>query len=199
MSWLRGFVDSDWALDSTHQHSIIGFAYILASEAVIYTTRFQNTVALSSTEAAFVAALDTGKLTLYLHSLLADLRLDHEDSILLYEDNVGAFMMTDSEKPTQRTQHIDICHFALLEWVEQDLVCLKQISTKLNMANILTKSKPRIIFHCQNDILMGKFSLYSFAQVRACFAYAVQLLFPITADVQICSHDKCFLFVIFSV
>ena len=111
---------------------------MLAGAAIVYKTRFQSTVALSSTEAEFVAASDAGKLALYLHSLLTDLRLDHDKAILLYKDNAGAFMLVDAGKPTRRTRHIDICHFALLDWVERDLIHLEKISTKLNTANVLT-------------------------------------------------------------
>ena len=81
---------------------------MLAGAAIVYKTRFQSTVALSSTKAEFVAASDAGKLALYLHSILDKLGLDHNKAILLYEDNAGAFMMADARKPTQRTRHIDI-------------------------------------------------------------------------------------------
>ena len=174
MSPLHGFVDSDWASDSTHRRSVSGFTYMMAGAAIVYKTWFQSTVALSSTEAEFVAASDAGKLALYLHSLLADLDLDHNEAILLYEDNAGAFMMADAGKPTQRTRHIDIRHFALLDWVERDMIRLEQISTKLNTADVLTKSTPRIIFHCHNNILMGKLNPHSFANIRMCFAYTVR-------------------------
>ena len=174
VSSLQSFVDSDWASDSTHCRLVIGFLYMLAGASIVYKTRFQSAVALSFTEAEFVAASDAGKLSLYLHSLLDELGLDHNKAILLYEDNTGAFMMADASKPTQQTRHIDICHFALPDWVERDLICLEQISMTLNTADVLTKSTPRIIFHCHNNILMGKLSPHSFTKVHACFVYAVQ-------------------------
>ena len=105
---LHGFVDSDWASDSTHQRLVTGFSFMLAGAVIVYKTMFQSTVALSSIEAEFVAASDTGKLSLYLHSLLTELGLNHDDAILLYEENAGAFMIADDEKQTQQTQHIDI-------------------------------------------------------------------------------------------
>ena len=75
---------------------------MLAGAAIVYKTRFQSAVALSSTEAEFVAASDAGKLALYLHSLMDKLGLDHNDAILLYEDNASAFMMANTEKPKQQ-------------------------------------------------------------------------------------------------
>ena len=145
---------------------------MLADAEIVYKTRFQSTIALSSTELESVAASDAEKFALYLHSLLAKLGLNHDDTILLYEDNAGAFMMSDSGKSTQQTRHINIQHFALLNWVERDLVRLEKISTKLNTADILTKSTPCIIFHCHNNIIIGKLSPQSFELV--CTAYAVR-------------------------
>ena len=101
VSSLHGFVDSDWASDSTHRRLVTNFTYMLAGAAIVYKTCFQSAVALSSTEAEFVAASDAGKLALYLHSLLDELDLDHNKVILLYEDNTGPFMMADAGKPTQ--------------------------------------------------------------------------------------------------
>ena len=174
ISPLHGFVDSNWASDTTHRRSVTGIVYMMAGAAVVYKTKFQKTVALSSTEAEFVAAADAGKYALYLRSLLKDLGEDQELAVVLYEDNVGAYLMADAGQPTTRTRHIDIKHFALLDWVENDMIKLQRIATSINSADNLTKSTPRIIFHRHNDIIMGKFNPKQFVNVRTCFAYRVQ-------------------------
>ena len=108
VSPLHGFVDSDWAADTTHRRSVTGFAYMLAGATVVYKTWFQSTIALSSTEAEFVAASDARKMALYLHTLLEELGVPHNEVVLLYNDNDGTFLMADAGKPTQQTRHIDI-------------------------------------------------------------------------------------------
>ena len=100
--------------------------------------------------------------------------MPHNAAIPLYEDNVGAFLMADAGQLTRRTQHIDIRHFALLDWVEKDLVRLCKISTTLNSADILTKSTARIIFHRHNDVIMGNFSPHGYAKMKCCFAFATR-------------------------
>ena len=74
---------------------------------------------------------------------------------------MGAYKMAVAGQPTKRTRHMDIIHFALIDWVEQDLVQLSQILTKLNTADILTKSTARVLFHRHNDVLMEKYPLIS--------------------------------------
>ena len=50
--------DSDWAGDSTHRKSVMGIVIKLAGGAIMYKYRFQDTIALSSTDAEFIAAVD---------------------------------------------------------------------------------------------------------------------------------------------
>ena len=136
--------------------------------------KIQKKVALSSTEAEFVAAADAGKYDLYLQSLLHNLREEQDSAVILYEDNVGAFLMADAGQPTPRTRHIAIKHFALLDWVENNLVCLQRIAASINSVDNMTKANPRILFHRHNDIIMGKISPSRFEKVSSCFAYCVQ-------------------------
>ena len=100
VSPLHGFVDSNWASDTTHQCSLTGVVYMMAGAEVVYKTKFQQTVAMLSTEAEFLAAADAGKYALYLRSILKDLGEDQQTAVVLYEDNMGAFLMVDAGQST---------------------------------------------------------------------------------------------------
>ena len=69
------YSDSDWGSDATHRRSVTGIIILLAGAAVLYLTHYQRAIALSSTEAEFVAASKAGKHALYMRSLLMDLGL----------------------------------------------------------------------------------------------------------------------------
>ena len=43
-------------------------------------------------------------------------------------------------QPTRRTFHMDIKHFAFLDWVEQDLLISESIKTSYNAADAMTKT-----------------------------------------------------------
>ena len=64
--------------------------YIMSGGVVAYKTRFQDTIALSSTEAEFFAASDAGKLALYVRSILHNLGLHQKQATVIYENNMGA-------------------------------------------------------------------------------------------------------------
>jgi len=121
---LIGLVDSDWAGDSIKRKSMTGVIIMLAGGAIAYKAKYQEVIALSTTEAEFVAACDAAKMILFFRSILEDLGIPKEEATMLYEDNNGALMMANAQQPTRRTRHMDIKHFSLLDWVERDLTHL---------------------------------------------------------------------------
>lgn len=93
---------------------------------------------------------------LFFRSLLDDLGIAQQQSTILYEDNNGALMMANAQQPTRRTRHMDIKKFALLDWVERDLLTLHSIKTTDNTADTMTKALGRQLFFRHSDTLMGR-------------------------------------------
>ncbi len=93
---------------------------------------------------------------LYFRSLLADLGVEQKQATVLFQDNNGALLMANAQQPTRRTGHMDIKKFALLEWVEQDLIILADIKTAENAADGLTKPLAKQLFYRHADTLLGR-------------------------------------------
>ena len=148
--------DSDHATDSTHRRSVTGIIHHLARGTVHYKTKYQDIVALSASEAEFIAAAEAGKQILYLRSVLEDIGLPQTEATTLYEDNMGALLMANAQKPTKRTKHMATRHFALQDWVNTDLIILKRINTSDNYADAMTKALPRILFYRHMEYIQGK-------------------------------------------
>jgi hypothetical protein len=153
---MYGYVDADWATDSTHRKSVTGMVIMYAGGAIGYKTNYQDTIAHSSTEAEFAAACDTAELILFFRYLLEDLQLEQRHATILYEDNQGTLQMANAQQPTRRTRHVDIKKFALLDWMEQDLIILHPITTKENAADTLTKSLGKQLLYRHCDTIMGR-------------------------------------------
>jgi len=149
-------VDADWATDTRHRKSVTGIILMYAGGVVGYKTKYQETIALSSTEAEFTAACEAAKQILFFQSLLDDLAIQQTAATILYEDNNGALMMANAQQPTRRTRHMDIKKFAIQQWVEQDLLLLHSISTHDNAADVMTKGLARQLFYCHVDTIMGR-------------------------------------------
>jgi hypothetical protein len=57
--------DSDWAGDMKHRQSVTGLILQLAGGTIVYKTKYQDIISLSTTEAEFSAACNAGKAILY--------------------------------------------------------------------------------------------------------------------------------------
>ena len=151
-----GYTDSDWASDVSHRRSVSAWLYILAGAVVLYKTRFQDAVALSTTEAEFVSTSDAGKSGIYVRTILDELRLSQLSPTVIYVDNKGAYNIAQQGQPTKNSKHIDIRHFAIQDWVEKDLISLESVKTTSNVSDSLSKATQKQLFHRHFDFIMGK-------------------------------------------
>ena len=178
---LHGYVDSDWGSDRQHRRSISGIVFMLAGAAIFYKTRYQPTVALSSTEAEFAAAADAGKAALYLRSILHELGVEQLLPTVIYEDNNGARLMTNAQQPTRRTRHVELKQFAVLQWVEDEQIIFGDIGTAYNISDSLTKQTGRTKFHQHHDLLMGR--------LRPKYARSTDPTLPIISKCSFSAYD----------
>ena len=86
---------------------------------------------------------------------MEDIGLEQTEATIIFEDNQGAIAMANAGKPTKRTRQIDTRHFAILSWVEQDLITLQRIPTGDNSSDAMTKNTPKILFNRHKDHIMG--------------------------------------------
>ena len=137
---LVGFVDAAHATDIPSRRSITGLVFCLAGGAIAYKSKLQATVATSSTEAEFIAAVHAAKLAKYLRSVLLEFGFPQDGPTPLYEDNMAAIAMINERKPTPRSRHIDIQHFAIQEWQQRGIIVMHHIPGVINVADQATKA-----------------------------------------------------------
>lgn len=152
----HAYMDATWASDLKSRRSFGGMCVRLAGGSVAYKAWLQATVALSSTESEFISASDTGKVLLYIRSILYDLGVPQDAATIAYEDNDACTAMANAQKPTSRTRHIDTRLHALCEWVERDLIKLERVDTARNMADHFTKQLTPTLFNRHVDYILGK-------------------------------------------
>ncbi|GJY12519.1 retrovirus-related pol polyprotein from transposon TNT 1-94 [Tanacetum coccineum] len=70
---LKGFTDSDWAGSVEDRRSTSGNCFLIGSIVVSWSSKKQATVALSSTEAEYVAATSLACQAVWLRRILCDL------------------------------------------------------------------------------------------------------------------------------
>lgn len=139
---LIGFTDSDWAADTDDRRSTTGYCYTFTGGCVAWQTRKQRTVALSSTEAEYMALTECAKHGQWTTQLLEQLDFD-VDPIPLFTDSLGAKAIAENPVHHGRTKHIDIRHHYVRDAVSNGTFNVSTVGTKDNVADILTKSFSR--------------------------------------------------------
>ena len=126
-----------------YRHSTSGNVFSLACGAVSWLSKKQATVALSTTEAEYVALSTATQEVIWLRRLLADMGEPLEGPTEIYEDNQGAISMAKSPVGHARTKHIDKRYHFVRERVQDRAIALKYIGTDEMIADILTKPLPK--------------------------------------------------------
>jgi len=149
---LEGYSDSDWGSQS-HRHSISGYVFRMGDGAVTWSSKKQSIVALSSTEAEYVAQTHAVKELLWLRTIIGELSSPFENPTTLHCDNQGAIVFVKDNKFHARTKHIDIRYHFIREAVEDNKVEIQYIPTNDNVADIFTKPLGKAKFDCFVGIL----------------------------------------------
>jgi hypothetical protein len=128
---LVGYSDADWGGDLSDRKSTSGYVFILAGAAISWSSKKQPIVALSSTEAEYIALCSAAQEAMFLKSLLVDLGfLNKNEAVTLYSDNQGAISIAKNNVTNNRTKHIDIKFHYIREKVLSNDIKLEYISTE---------------------------------------------------------------------
>jgi hypothetical protein len=129
---LRGFVDASHANDLRNRRSTTGYGFLLACGVIAYRCHTQTITATSSTEAEFLAAVEAAKVAKYLRSILRKLGFPQARPTPIYEDNESIIKMVNAGRPTVRSRHIHIQHFAIQAWKQAGNIHLLHIPGIIN-------------------------------------------------------------------
>ena len=143
---LTGYTDSDWGNDVNTRRSVSGYLFKLHGGAVSWSSKRQPTVALSSTEAEYMALTHATKEAIWLKMFLAELGMVLKSPLVLYEDNQSSVQLAKHPIHHARTKHIDIRHHFVREKVENGEIDIQHLPTSLMPADALTKPLGRQIF-----------------------------------------------------
>ena len=155
---LTGFTDSDFAGDVDGRRSTSGMIYRLNGAAIAWGSRLQGSVALSSTEAEYIAMSWAAQEGTYLRQLLVDLGQGTATAgpTKLAGDNQGSLFLARNTALSKRSKHIDVRHHYIRQCVEGGLVRLEYIPTADLVADVLTKPLPVPSFVKHRAVLLGE-------------------------------------------
>jgi len=109
---LVGYSDADYVGYLVDRKSTTGMAHFLGSCLITWSTKKQNSVALSTAEAEYVVAGSCCTQLLWIKQQLMDSRVD-VGCVLIFCDNTSAINIAKNPVQHKRTKHIDFCHHFL--------------------------------------------------------------------------------------
>eukprot|EP00253_Pinus_taeda_P023353 PITA_23353 len=134
-----GYTDSDWAGSVDDRKSTAGYVFSLGSGAVTWTSKKQQAVAPSSTEAEYRGAVKASCEAVWLRHMLADMHASQTGPTSLFCDNQGVLKLAKNPVFHERTKHVEThCHY-IRQLVEDGSVQLRYVPTSEQPADIFTK------------------------------------------------------------
>jgi hypothetical protein len=176
---LSGYTDSSFGSDYDSLRSITGQCFLMNNSIVSWRAHLQPTVALSSTEAEYMAANESGRTALslvqirnifnsdpveciHVHSVEpTPLKITQEhvgtkrklDSQLIHCDSKGAIHLLNNSHLQRSSKHIDITIHWFREHIANNRLQFEYIKGTLNPADMFTKPLPAPAFRTYREII----------------------------------------------
>jgi hypothetical protein len=134
---LHGFSDADHA-SQEDRHSISGFAFMIGG-CVTASSKRQPIIALSSTEAEYIAMTHSAKEAIWLRALIGDLHKPFTSPTPLHCDNQSAIALSKENQFHARTKRNDLRYHFIRETIEDGHISVPYCPTEEMTADIFYK------------------------------------------------------------
>jgi hypothetical protein len=143
-----GYSDSDFAGGGDDKKSTSGYIFTLAKGAISWKSSKQSVTASSTMEAEYVACHEATLQAMWLKNFVPGLRVVDSISkpLTLYCDNQPAIRYANNNMSLKCSRHIEIKYDVVKDRIQDQTISLKYISTKLMLADPLTKGLPPNVF-----------------------------------------------------
>ena len=154
---LQAYSDANWA-ESEDRISTSGIIIRLIDESeaddeeswgdvIFYSSKKQDNVTLSSTEAEYVAACTCAVRLVWMRRLMQKLGFPQNDPTVIFDDNTGAIDLAEAPAIGARSKHIDVKYHKIRELIRDNIVRLVHCRTENMWADVMTKNTTRPIHH----------------------------------------------------
>ena len=141
------FADSDWAGCKLTRKSTSGIVVQLLGTTILFASRTQETVALSSGEAELYAVGSTVSEGLFVANFLREVGLCSKTTLTTFTDSTAGKSLASRFGTSRRTRHVDARLLFMQELVERGLLRLKKIAGPENVADLGTKHVTLEVLH----------------------------------------------------
>lgn len=138
---LSGYCDSDFSGELDHMRSTGGYVFTLGGGTISWRSSLQRVVALSTTEAEYMALAEAGKEAVWIKRLMNEMGF-HQGAVEVFCDSQSAIALSKNAVFHERTKHVARKFHFIRDLITDGLVKVTKIPTLYNPADILTKVLP---------------------------------------------------------
>lgn len=135
---LKGYSDADYAGSLVDRKSTCGKFFMLGHSLVAWSSRKQNCIALSTTEAEYTSLSGCSVQTLWMIQTLQDYGLNFK-RVPLMRGSKSVIDLTNNHVHHYRTKKIDVRHHFIRDHISKENNCINFISTDFQLVDIFTK------------------------------------------------------------
>lgn len=139
---LVAYSDANWGGDINSRRSTSGVLLQFAGGPILFKSKKQSTVALSSAEAEYIALALAIQEVLWTRHLLSEMGSKNDAPVTIFVDNKSAISIATNNGYTPRAKHIDLRFRFVRDHVAQGSVRLEHVPSALQLADFLTKALP---------------------------------------------------------
>ena len=143
MPELSGFADASYAEEKGYK-SRSGYSVFIGDCVVSWFSKKQTIVALSSTEAEYVALSELAKEILWMRELCTEIGQELIGPTTIFEDNKSAIAIANDPVHHGRVKHIQVKVHFFRDHLKKGHLKLEYISTENQVADLLTKPLPAV-------------------------------------------------------
>lgn len=140
------YSDADYGGDKGTGRSTSGYLVKIGLGAVCWSSKAQQMVVLSTTEAEYVAGVAAGKEICWMKNLLSEIGYKPTSPSTLYMDNQSAIRVAKNPEHHGRMKQLDLSFFWLRDQVDCKRIQPVYLQTEEMPADLLTKAlaKPQV-------------------------------------------------------
>jgi hypothetical protein len=145
------FSDADHGGCKDTGRSTGGYLVKIGSGAVSWCSKLQSIVALSTTEAEYIAAVSAGKEIRWMRNLLVEIGFPATAPSILRIDNQSAISVAKHPEHHGRMKQLDLSWYWLRDVVHKEIIAPTFVPTTEQPADILTKAlaRPKVELFCE--------------------------------------------------
>jgi len=167
---LYGYVDASYANhDDRKSHYGISLHFGKNNGSFYVASKKTPIVALSSTEAEYIALCEGSKIISWARQFLMELGYPQLEPTQIFEDNMSAIHMVNNGNDKGRTKHIDIRYHFIRQLLLEKQIIINYLDTHHMRADMLTKALQKNKFREFRAQLLGQYSLQNSGRVLLCW------------------------------